>query len=88
MQQLRDLPQLFIRYEDLVNGQEGLGPAIAQFFGITVEDVAKGFKQVRASRKDWRRDMTAEDQARMKVHFSEEQAQKYWPLFASAPKHS
>lgn len=88
LQRLGEVPQLFVRYEDLVHGQDGLGPALAQFLGIDVEDVREGFKRVRPSRKDWRRDMAPEDQRRLQALFSEEQAQAYWPLFAAAPKHS
>lgn len=86
--QLQHLPQLFVRYEDLLNGQAGLGSELAQFLGITTEDLSEGFKQVRPSRKDWQRDMAIEDQQKMKIIFSEEEAQRHWPLYANAPKHS
>jgi hypothetical protein len=86
--QLSDLPQLFVRYEDLVHAQEQLAPVIAGFLGIEAADLQEGFKQIRASRKDWRRDMAREDQERLAPLFSDEVAQANWPLFANAPNYS
>lgn len=88
LSQLSDIPQLFVRYEDLVTGQAGLGPALAEFLGITAKDLEVGFKQVRPSRKNWRRDMAPEDQARMQAVLGEEVGRELWPLFANAPSYS
>lgn len=68
-------------YEDLVGNQEELGAMLAEFLGLEPTALSEGFTKVRPSKKNWQRDMAAEDQAKMKTMFSHENAQKYWPRF-------
>lgn len=88
LSQLTHLPQLFVHYEDLVQAQEKLAPVMADFLGIEEADVREGLKQVRASKKDWRRDMAKDEQDKLRTLFSERVARENWPLFANAPQYS
>ncbi len=87
MQQVKDVKKLFLRYEDLSDGQQGLAPVLAEFLGIEREAVDLGFNEIRASKKNWRKQMPPEDQQKMMAIFSEEEAQRHWPLFANSPSY-
>lgn len=80
--------KLFIRYEDLIDRQKKVGPVIAEFLGIDDKDVETGFSEIRPSKKDWRRDMSPQDQEKMLAIFSDEEAKKHWPLYANAQSYS
>ena len=87
MQQLSTTKKLFLRYEDLSLGQQGLAPVLSEFLGIEADALNSGFAEIRASKKNWREQMAADDQEKMLAIFSDEEAQQHWPLFANCPRY-
>lgn len=75
-----------VHYEDLIGDQEPLGAMLAEYFGLGNNELAEGFAKVRPSKKDWQRDMAAEDQEKLKAIFSPEAAQQHWSRFLSASR--
>ena len=88
LEQLKDLPQVFIHYEDLIYGQDKLGPLLANFLCIDETDMIEGFNKIRQSKKNWQHDMNLDDQKRMTDIFTNEVATAQWPLFSTATKFS
>lgn len=75
-----------VHYEDLIGNQEALGAVLAEYLGLGSSELAEGFAKVRPSKKDWQRDMAAEDQEQLKAIFNAEAAQQHWPRFLQASR--
>ncbi|HEY0633897.1 MAG TPA: hypothetical protein VGE00_00840 [Gammaproteobacteria bacterium] len=70
-----------VHYEDLIGNQMALGAMLAEFLHLDEAALKEGFGKVRASKKEWRRDMPEAEQLKMKAIFSQENAEEFWPRF-------
>ncbi len=75
---------LVVRYEDLVQRPQRLAKALATHLGIEPAHVTTGFKELRPSKKDWRRDMPAEQQTTLEQIFNERTATG-WAILSGSP---
>jgi hypothetical protein len=80
-------PRLVVHYEDLIENQAQIAPRLAAYFGLATEDFEHGLRAIRPSKKNWRVDVPAADQATLKNIFSAA-ALDTWPLLAHAERAS
>lgn len=86
LEQLPDIKQLYIHYEDLLHAQEELTGVLSGFLGIDDESVKKGFAEIRASKKDWRKGLNEEEKKAINEVFNPD-TEMMWPLFSQARRY-
>ena len=74
---------LVVHYEDMVNRKDEFATVVADYLGIRESDVQQGLKLVRQSSKNWRSDLSAEDQQRLLEIFPPG-CEKEWPILAKS----
>jgi hypothetical protein len=74
---------LVVHYEDMINRKEEFAKVVAGYLGIRQSDVEEGLKLVRQSTKNWRHDLSAEDQNRLLDVFPPG-CEKDWPILAKS----
>jgi len=75
-----------INYEDLIDNQKSIGLALSNFLGIPLQDIREGLKAIRRSKKDWKTQMSYNDQKWMRKFFETGKANN-WSIFTN-PQHN
>lgn len=74
---------LVLHYEDMINRKKEFATVVADYLGIRQSDVEEGLKLVRQSTKNWRHDLSTEDQNKLLEVFPPG-CEKDWPILATS----
>lgn len=74
---------LVIHYEDMTDRQDSFSTKVAEYLGISKSDVKEGLKLVRKSNKNWRNDLSLQDQNRLHEVFPDG-CETEWPILANS----